>query len=198
MAGGLPRSVHHPSPHPFHHLTAGTQDLDKWQLERRVTEPKFPSLLAFLGYSLYFPGFLVGPFLEYAEYDALVTEKLFKSATPPRHLHDPSFVPKRLLPSGRKRVGYFKLVTGLVYLGLFVTLYGRFNYTETLKPWFGRITLAERYASESNVPQILRTDVFRSKAFLFPDRRLLRKVQVLRHLDSHRGPCRLPHVNDLC
>ncbi|KAF9649614.1 MBOAT-domain-containing protein [Thelephora ganbajun] len=120
------------------------EELDKWQLERRVTDQKFPSLLAFLGYTFYFPGFLVGPFLEYAEYDALVTEKLFKSATPPRHLHDPSFVPKRLLPSGRKRVGYFKLVTGLVYLGLFVTLYGKFSFAETLKPWFGRITLVER------------------------------------------------------
>lgn len=111
-----------------------------------MTDQKFPSILAFLGYAFYFPGFLVGPFLEYAEYDALVTEKLFKSATPPRHLHDPDFVPKRLLPSGRKRVGYFKLVTGLVYLGLFVTLYGKFSFAETLKPWFGRITLAERYA----------------------------------------------------
>lgn len=111
-----------------------------------MTDQKFPSLLAFLGYSFYFPGFIVGPFLEYAEYDALVTERLFKSATPPRHLQDPSFVPKRLLPSGRKRVGYFKLFTGLVYLGLFVTLYGKFSFAETLKPWFGRITLVERYA----------------------------------------------------
>jgi len=117
-----------------------------------VTDQKFPSLLAFLGYAFYFPGFLVGPFLEYAEYDALVTEKLFKSATPPRHLHDPSFIPKRLLPSGRKRVGYFKLVSGLAYLGLFITLYGKFSFTEMLKPWFGRITLAERYAWRNSVP----------------------------------------------
>lgn len=112
-----------------------------------MTDPKFPSLIAFLGYSFYFPGFIVGPFLEYAEYDALVTERLFKSATPPAHLQDPSFVPRRLLPSGRKRVGYFKLVTGLAYLGLFVTLYGKFSFAETLRPWFGRITLAERYAA---------------------------------------------------
>ena len=131
-----------------HYLTRAyiIQELDKWQLERRVTDQKFPSLLAFLGYTFYFPGFIVGPFLEYAEYDALVTEKLFKSATPPRYLQDSSFVPKRLLPSGRKRVGYFKLVTGLGYLGLFVTLYGKFSFAETLKPWFGRITLAERCA----------------------------------------------------
>ena len=117
-----------------------------------MTDQKFPSLLAFLGYAFYFPGFLVGPALEYAEYDALVTEKLFKSATPPRHLHDPSFVSKRLLPSGRKRVGYFKLVTGLVYLGLYVTLSSKFSFAEMLKPWFGRITLAERYALRSYAP----------------------------------------------
>lgn len=107
-----------------------------------MTEQKFPSLLAFFGYCFYFPGFFVGPYLEYAEYDALVTERLFKSATP-KH-QDPSFVPKRLLPSGRKRVGYLKLVIGLVYLGLFVLLNGKFSFAETLKPWFGRITFAER------------------------------------------------------
>ena len=38
--------------------------------------PRFPR------YILYFPGFLVSPFLEYAEYDALVTEKLFNGVTP--------------------------------------------------------------------------------------------------------------------
>ena len=138
-----------------------------------MIDQKFPSLLAFLGYSFYFPGFIVGPFLEYAEYDALVTEKLFKSATPPRHLQDPSFVPKRLLPSGRKRVGYFKLVTGLVYLGLFVTLYGKFSFAETLKPWFGRITLAERYILKLFTLKSYRNNVLCSKASIFPDRWVL-------------------------
>ena len=146
-----------------------TQELDKWQLERRVTDQKFPSLVAFLGYSFYFPGLLVGPFLEYAEYDALVTEKLFKSATPPSHLQDPSFVPKRLLPSGRKRVGYFKLATGLLYLGLFVTLNGKFSFAQTLKPWFGRITLAERYSSMCLSLNLWGNNVFGSKAFIFPN-----------------------------
>jgi lysophospholipid acyltransferase len=138
-----------------------------------VTDQKFPSLLAFLGYSFYFPGFLVGPFLEYAEYDALVSEKLFKSATPPKHLHDPSFVPQRLLPSGRKRVGYFKLVSGLVYLGLFVTLNGKFSFAQTLQPWFGRITLAERYFSMCLSTGLRKAEVPGSKAFLFPDRWVL-------------------------
>lgn len=146
-----------------------TQELDKWQLERRVTDQKFPSLVAFLGYSFYFPGLLVGPFLEYAEYDALVTEKLFKSATPPSHLQDPSFVPKRLLPSGRKRVGYSKLATGLLYLGLFVTLNGKFSFAQTLKPWFGRITLAERYSSMCLSLNLWGNNVFGSKAFIFPN-----------------------------
>ena len=134
-----------------------------------MTDQKFPSLVAFLGYSFYFPGLLVGPFLEYAEYDALVTEKLFKSATPPSHLQDPSFVPKRLLPSGRKRVGYFKLATGLLYLGLFVTLNGKFSFAQTLKPWFGRITLAERYSSMCLSFNLWGNNVFGSKAFIFPN-----------------------------
>lgn len=142
--GRCPTEVRTPHHHTFVIIDLPMQELDKFQLERRVTDQKFPSLLAFLGYTFYFPGFIVGPYLEYTEYDALVTEKLFKSATPPKHLQDPSFVQSRLLPSGRKRVGYFKLATGLAYLLLFVTLNGRFSFAQTLKPWFGRITFVER------------------------------------------------------
>ena len=39
----------------------------------------------------------------------------------------PGILLKRLLPSGRKRVVCHMLVAGLVYLGLFVTLYRKFS-----------------------------------------------------------------------
>jgi lysophospholipid acyltransferase len=42
----------------------------------------------------------------------------------------------RKVPKGRKRVAYRKLVIGLIWLGLFVTLGGSHNYSVVLQPWF--------------------------------------------------------------
>ncbi|KAH6896401.1 endoplasmic reticulum protein [Coprinopsis sp. MPI-PUGE-AT-0042] len=75
------------------------EELDKWQLAKRVT--KYPSILEFLGYSFYFPGILVGPYLDYAEYMDLINET---------------------------RAAYTRLVKGLVFLGAFVALNPTFNY----------------------------------------------------------------------
>lgn len=55
-----------------------TNELDKWQSEKRVTQ--YPSLLAFLGYAFYFPGFLVGPYIDYASYASLIDESVFKKS----------------------------------------------------------------------------------------------------------------------
>lgn len=128
-------------------LTISQQDLDKWQNERRVTDARFPSFLAFLGYAFYFPGFLVGPFLEYAEYDALVSEKLFSRIEPPEHLREQlaESRKKRAVPPGRKRVAYNKMFFGLGYLGLYVFLFPKFNYGETVEPWFLRKSLLQRF-----------------------------------------------------
>jgi len=120
------------------------KDLDKWQEARKVTDAKFPSFLAFLGYSFYFPGFLVGPFLEYAEYDALISEKLFSSIPPPENLEEK--LKKRAVPPGRKRVAYFKMLSGLFYLGLYVVLLPKFNFNETVAPWFLTKNIWERIA----------------------------------------------------
>jgi lysophospholipid acyltransferase len=123
------------------------QDLDKWQEARKVTDAKFPSFLAFLGYAFYFPGFLVGPFLEYAEYDALISEKLFSSISPPENVKEEleEARRRRAVPPGRKRVAYFKMLSGLVYLGLYVVVCPKFNYSETVEPWFLTKTIWERY-----------------------------------------------------
>ncbi|KAG6813196.1 hypothetical protein H0H92_013316 [Tricholoma furcatifolium] len=104
-------------------------DLDKWQTEKRITE--YPSLIEFLGYAFYFPGILVGPYLDFQEYRSLVNETVF---------HDDKVKEKtkggRKLPSGRKRVAYGKMVLGLVFLGIFVVLGGQNNFSTALTPKF--------------------------------------------------------------
>ena len=79
--------------------------------------------------SFYFPGFLVGPYLDFASYTALVDESLFKSAKGKE-------ASGRRVPKGRKRVAYRKMVTGLAFLGMYVTLIGKFNFEVALADWF--------------------------------------------------------------
>ncbi|KAF8632427.1 hypothetical protein AX17_004868 [Amanita inopinata Kibby_2008] len=116
-----------------------TEELDKWQLSKRIT--RYPSLLEFLGYAFYFPGILVGPYLDYPEYNDLIHETTFKN---------PEVRDKanscRLLPNGRKRVAYRKMVMGLVYLGTFVALGGSNNFSVILTPWFASKSLLYRIA----------------------------------------------------
>ncbi|KAF8164820.1 endoplasmic reticulum protein [Crassisporium funariophilum] len=105
------------------------EDLDKWQLSKRITE--YPSLLEFLGYSFYFPGILVGPYLDYSEYMELINETAFQ------HAHIKAKVkPGRRLPPGRKRAAYTKMLLGLIYLGAFVLYGGKYNYSVALDPAF--------------------------------------------------------------
>ncbi|KAJ7229069.1 endoplasmic reticulum protein [Mycena pura] len=112
-------------------------DLDKWQTAKRITN--FPTLLEFVGYSFYFPGILVGPYLDYAEYMDLINETKFK---------DLAVKGKggRNVPSGRKRVAYRKMLAGLVYLGVFVVFGSSWNYSIGLTPWFVKQSLIFRIA----------------------------------------------------
>ncbi|EIN10257.1 MBOAT-domain-containing protein [Punctularia strigosozonata HHB-11173 SS5] len=107
-------------------------DLDKWQQKKRVTA--YPSLLAFLGYAFYFPGALVGPYLDFASYAALVDGSIYTSIE--RHHVDK--VSRRAVPSGRKRVAYRKLATGLAWLGLYVVYSGKYNYGVGVQDWFAQ------------------------------------------------------------
>lgn len=90
--------------------------------------------------SFYFPGILVGPYLDFPEYRDLIGEVMFE---------DPQAKAKakagRKLPPGRKRVAYFKMFMGLVYLGLFVVCGGKLNYATALTPWFAGQPLIMRY-----------------------------------------------------
>ncbi|EMD40473.1 hypothetical protein CERSUDRAFT_111072 [Gelatoporia subvermispora B] len=106
-------------------------ELDKWQLQKRVAT--FPSLLTFLGYAFYFPGILVGPSLEFADYMTLVEGTQFKAL---QQTNGDAHGKKKYVPKGRKRVAYVKMLKGLAYLGLFVTCIGSFNYGVAIQDWF--------------------------------------------------------------
>lgn len=47
-------------------------------------------------------------------------------------------IPGRLVPRGRKRVAYRKMVMGLIYLGLYVVLGGQYNYSIAIQDWFAQ------------------------------------------------------------
>ncbi|KAI0301858.1 MBOAT, membrane-bound O-acyltransferase family-domain-containing protein [Multifurca ochricompacta] len=87
-----------------------TEDLDKWQTKMRVT--KFPSLLEFLGFSLYFPGVLVGPYLEYATYSSLVDGTQFNGTT------------------------YRKMLFALGYLGIHMGVAPKISFHTAVTGWF--------------------------------------------------------------
>jgi len=114
-----------------------TDDLDKWQLAKRITE--YPSWLEFLGYAFYFPGILVGPYLDLSEYRNLITEDIFSNSTV-----GSKATPGRKLPPGRKRVAYTKMLMGLLYLGLFVVFGAKYNFAAALEPWFAKENILVR------------------------------------------------------
>jgi len=91
----------------------------------------------------YFPGFLVGPYLEYSSYMSLIDESIFKSNAANGNAR--SSKSARKVPKGRKRVAYRKMILGLIFLGLFVTLGGSFNYGVATQPWFAARDIFYRY-----------------------------------------------------
>ena len=88
----------------------------------------------------YFPGILVGPYLDFPEYMELINETMFQHA----HVKDTLKAGHRL-PAGRKRAAYTKMVMGLIYLGAFVVLGGKYNYSISLTDEFAKMPLLKRY-----------------------------------------------------
>ena len=96
----------------------------------------------------YFPGFLVGPYIDYASYKSLIDESIYnKTPTPPGTpgVNGNGTKPRRKVPSGRKRVAYRKMIIGLGFLGLFVSMGGTYNYSVTLQSWFTSRSLFYKY-----------------------------------------------------
>jgi hypothetical protein len=80
--------------------------------------------------------------LVYAEYDALVHEKVMVNSPSPEHTKEDA-KPKRGLPPGRKRAGYPKMFIGLLYLGLWV-FFPMFRYEALAESWVLSKALYER------------------------------------------------------
>ncbi|OBZ76121.1 Lysophospholipid acyltransferase [Grifola frondosa] len=97
-----------------------------------------PSESTFVQCSFYFPGILVGPYLTYADYMALITGTLFKAAEKREEDERSSGKHKRLVPKGRKRVAYRKMAIGLAFLGSYVLFGGTYNFGVTIQDWFPR------------------------------------------------------------
>lgn len=97
-------------------------------------------------HSFYFPGLLVGPYLTYNEYQALVTGSLYKAAEQKEEdaVNQTNHLSKRLVPHGRKRVAFRKMFVGLIFLALFVLFYPEFNYSMVVEDEFEARRLISR------------------------------------------------------
>ena len=95
----------------------------------------------------YFPGFLVGPYIDYASYKSLIDESIYNKTPTPSTPggHGNGRKAGRKVPSGRKRVAYRKMIIGLGFLGLFVSLGGTYNYSVTLQSWFASRSIFYKY-----------------------------------------------------
>lgn len=66
-------------------------------------------------FSFYFPGMLVGPYVVYSDYQALIDETMFKVEGVEGKTKQ-----GMAIPIGRKRVAYRRLIMGLLYLAVYV------------------------------------------------------------------------------
>ena len=90
-------------------------------------------------FRFYFPGILVGPYIDFPEYMELINETTFRNAQVKAKVN-----PSRRLPPGRVRAAFTKLFLGLVYLAAFVLYNGKYNYRVALKPEFMKHSLLMR------------------------------------------------------
>jgi len=107
------------------------ETLDASQKETRIDQ--MPDLLSYFGYIFYFPAFLIGPSLTYADYMDLINETSFEKFNA---ASGDSQDKQRRIPTGRKRVALQKLGLGLVFMGYFAVYGGTFGYEVTLTDWW--------------------------------------------------------------
>lgn len=92
-----------------------------------------PSLASWTESSFFFPAMLIGPSVDYATYDSLVTGTIYKTA-PPGTGAEQEKAAKRRTPYGRRRVAYLHFVIGLAFLGVYAVYGGRGSYARILGP----------------------------------------------------------------
>ena len=109
-----------------------------------VRRPPFCSSCdSYIALSLFFPGVLVGPYLEFATYSSLITGSLFDVTS------GGSSEPRRPIPMGRKRTAYRKMLFALGYLGFFMAFSPRISFHTSLKHWFLEQSLLSRFVRSS-------------------------------------------------
>jgi len=88
---------------------------------------------------LYFPGVLVGPYLEYATYSSLVNGTLVDEAA--------GGGPEACRPirNGRKRTAYRKMLFALGYLGIYMGVAPKISFHTAVTDWFLEQSLPYRF-----------------------------------------------------
>lgn len=51
---------------------------------------------------------------------------------------------RKLIPKGRKRVAYRRMMLGLMFLGLYVFFSGSFSFAVTIQAWFAQKSILYR------------------------------------------------------
>jgi len=104
------------------------EELSDFQKDRRLKE--LPSLLDYAGYVFFFPSLLIGPAFDFAEYRRWLDTTMFNLPASIDPTKKPPTRRKRKIPrSGTPAM--IKMVTGLIYVGLFAKLSAIF-YPEVL------------------------------------------------------------------
>jgi hypothetical protein len=94
----------------------------------------------------YFPGMLIGPYLVFADYTALVYETVFVNS-PAKS----GAAVRQTMPAGRKRTAFSVMLRGLVCLGLYVVFGPKFNFSVLLEESWKAKNLATQYVSLQKV-----------------------------------------------
>lgn len=94
---------------------------------------------------LYFPGVLVGPYLEYATYASLINGTLFDVAGGGSDHRMP-------ILNGRKRTAYRKLLFALGYLGIYMGVAPKISFHTAVTDWFLDQSFLYRFAVRSQSP----------------------------------------------
>jgi len=90
-------------------------------------------------YRLYFPGVLVGPYLEFATYSSMIAGSLFNVTS------SGSSELRRPIPIGRKRIAYRKMLFALGYLGIYMGVSPKISFQTSVTDWFLELSLPSRF-----------------------------------------------------
>ena len=81
--------------------------------------------------SFYFPGLIVGPYVDYAGYIEVVTGSLYEKPSVKGIIP-----PGQQFPAGRREAALYKLALGLAFLATFVLLSNDYKYEAVLEDSF--------------------------------------------------------------